>query len=176
MASNSKRASSLQLIMIWLFGVNKTNQDLWLSDHPVVRKAVIKQMRSSGRGLMSPGVRVHFPISPKLELLICDPMFYEEARILDGTVIETTENDVLRSNLVQAVHALSVDLIAKMVHWKIKELSSNLRGSPYQQVRKILHWDIGPLAVRLTVMRRVTFALHYSDPALAILRLSRLCQ
>lgn len=140
MASNSKRASSLQLIMIWLFGVNKTNQDLWLSDHPVVRKAVIKQMSSSGRGLMSPGVRVHFPISPKLELLICDPMFYEEARILDGTVIETTENDVLRSNLVQAVHALSVDLIAKMVHWKIKELSSNLRSSPYQQVRKILHW------------------------------------
>ncbi|MCA9805978.1 MAG: DUF4238 domain-containing protein, partial [Cyanobacteria bacterium HKST-UBA02] len=91
--------------MIWLFGVNKTNQDLWLSDHPVVRKAVIKQMRSSGRGLMSPGVRVHFPISPKLELLICDPMFYEEARILDGTVIETTENDVLRSNLVQVEHA-----------------------------------------------------------------------
>lgn len=132
-----------------------------MSDHPVVRKAVIKQTRSSGRGLMSPGVRVHFPISPKLELLICDPMFYEEARILDGTVIETTENDVLRSNLVQAVHALSVDLIAKMVHWKIKELSSNLRTRPYQQVRKLLHWDIGPLAVRLTVMRRVTFALHY---------------
>ncbi|MBX9721076.1 MAG: DUF4238 domain-containing protein, partial [Candidatus Obscuribacterales bacterium] len=83
----------------------KTNQDLWLSDHPVVRQTVIKQRHSSGRGLLSPGVQIHFPISPKLELLICDPTFYEEAQILNGTVIEMTNQDVLRSNLVQVEHA-----------------------------------------------------------------------
>lgn len=104
-ARQAEPLSKLLFEMIWLFGVNKTAQDLWLSDHPVVREAVIKQKRSSGRGLLSPGVQVHFPISPKLELLICDPAFYEEAKILDGTVIETTEDDVRRSNLVQVEHA-----------------------------------------------------------------------
>ena len=104
-ARQAKPLTKMLFAMIWLFGVNKTSQDLWLSDHPVVRKAVIKQRRSSGRGLLSPGVRVHFPISPKLELLICDPTFYEEAQILDGTVIETTEEDILRSNLLQVEHA-----------------------------------------------------------------------
>jgi len=93
-ARQAKPLTKMLFAMIWLFGVNKTSQDLWLSDHPVVRKAVIKQRRSSGRGLLSPGVRVHFPISPKLE-----------AQILDGTVIETTEEDILRSNLLQVEHA-----------------------------------------------------------------------
>jgi hypothetical protein len=53
----------------WALLYNLTRQSLWTSDNPVNR---FPGLPSGQIGLQSPGVQIHFPLTPRLAILLCD--------------------------------------------------------------------------------------------------------
>lgn len=62
--------------MKWMLVVNKTQFLFWTSDSPVVKYNSIAPFPYGNLGLTSTGIEIHFPITPKLNLLILDPVSF----------------------------------------------------------------------------------------------------
>jgi hypothetical protein len=58
--------------MKWLLLLNETDTPYWTSDHPVNRYNDINTGLGT-LGLLSRGVEIHFPLSPRLSICFCDP-------------------------------------------------------------------------------------------------------
>jgi hypothetical protein len=60
----------------WILSENNTKMPLWTSDHPVNRFNPIDQSPFGNLGLLSRGIEISFPLTPKLHLSFCDPIEY----------------------------------------------------------------------------------------------------
>ena len=63
--------------MKWILIINKSIFPFWTSDNPVVKYNSINHFPCGNLGLTSLGIEIHFPINPKLKLLICDPISFQ---------------------------------------------------------------------------------------------------
>jgi hypothetical protein len=64
------------LSLKWVLSDNNTKMPLWTSDHPVNRFNPMKQSPLGNLGLLSKGIEISFPLTPKLGLSFCDPVEY----------------------------------------------------------------------------------------------------
>ena len=84
---------------IWRFGINSTEHVLWTSDNPV---AVLSQKPDSTRpDLEEHGVRIAFPLSPQLVLIMYEDKYYQRMASLDGKPISLSVDDVSELNELQ---------------------------------------------------------------------------
>ncbi len=67
--------------MKWILIINKSKFPFWTSDNPVARYNQQNLYPFGNIGLESPGIEIHFPISPKISLLICDKVLFKNLPI-----------------------------------------------------------------------------------------------
>ena len=71
----------------WVIRENKTKTILWTSDNPI---ALHNDLRNIGNmGILSPGIEIHFPLTPNLILLSYDPS-------ISGITTEPIDNEHVR--------------------------------------------------------------------------------
>lgn len=71
------KAAEILLEKYWILIKNKTDIPFWTSDHPTVRHNEVEHPPYVGElGLIVDGVKVYFPLSPELMLVIADPKYY----------------------------------------------------------------------------------------------------
>ena len=70
--------SEIILSMKWVLSENNTSTPFWTSDHPVNRYNPLKSPHPflGNLGLLSRGIQIVFPLTPKLCLLVGDPVEY----------------------------------------------------------------------------------------------------
>lgn len=104
---------------IWLVGVNKTEQPLFTSDHPVVRYAhmetpslldtrspsedteVMIEIGSNLPGLASEGVEIVFPLTPDRALILLERTYFNHCEKGDGQTYPLDAEYVERYNRLQ---------------------------------------------------------------------------
>ena len=64
--------------MKWILISNKLKTPFWSSDDPVSKHNSIDHFPYGNLGLTSTGIEVHFPITPNLCLIICDPILFKK--------------------------------------------------------------------------------------------------
>jgi len=99
------KMANVLLNHIWVLGVNESTTPLWTSDHPVVRKASIRDDHKSYMGLASPGIRVSLPVSPKYILLLFDGEYFSYLRYRDGGRVSLSGKEVEQYNQLQVLQA-----------------------------------------------------------------------
>lgn len=87
----------------WTLLVNNTEVPIWTSDDPVCRHNPINQTPHGRLGLLSKGINLYFPLSPRLLLLLSDPTSYGFVgpchRLTDPmTVVFHNDLQVVQSN------------------------------------------------------------------------------
>lgn len=60
----------------WTLLINDTQTPLWTSDDPICRHNLLNQDSYGSLGLLSSGINLYFPLSPRLLLLLSDPTSY----------------------------------------------------------------------------------------------------
>lgn len=88
-----------------MLGVNEFATPLWTSDHPVARKASIRDDHQSYMGLASPGIQVSLPVSPTYILLLFDREYFSRLRYLDGGRVSLSGKEVEQYNKLQLLQA-----------------------------------------------------------------------
>jgi hypothetical protein len=63
--------------MKWILIENKSKFPFWTSDNPVTKYNSINHYPYGNLGLTKIGIEIHFPINPKLCLIICDPISFK---------------------------------------------------------------------------------------------------
>lgn len=86
---------------IWFIGANQTNQPLYISDHPFVRKGHATYQGKVLSGLRSPGIEMMFPLSSTHLLVLLDRRAFKDAEHLDGAIVPLDGKDVQRANDLQ---------------------------------------------------------------------------
>jgi len=77
MLKNTKEFSDIILSMKWILIENKTKMLFWTSDHPINRYNPIEVPAPLGNlGLLSRGIQIFFPLTPRLSLCLCDLVEY----------------------------------------------------------------------------------------------------
>ncbi len=62
--------------MKWILIENKSKFPFWTSDNPVVKYNSFNHFPYGNLGLTKLGIEIHFPLNPKLCLIICDPVSF----------------------------------------------------------------------------------------------------
>lgn len=86
---------------IWMVGMNETNQPLFTSDHPVVKRGHIKHPFRSFSGIGSKGIEIAFPLSPRCILLMYERTHFKEHEKIDCKQISLTNDNVTYYNSLQ---------------------------------------------------------------------------
>ncbi len=81
---------------IWIIGVNDTEQALFTSDHPVVRRS-----HSSSNGLASEGIEIVFPLNSKSLLIMREKQHFHECEDKESKLLPLTLEDVENYNVLQ---------------------------------------------------------------------------
>lgn len=78
MRMNVRKIAPIIRRMKWILLVNNTNMPFWTSDHPFTRYNPVDPPHSymGNLGLLSRGIQILFPLTPKLSLTLCDPLAY----------------------------------------------------------------------------------------------------
>ncbi len=78
MRENVRKIAPIIRRMKWILLVNNTNMPFWTSDHPFTRYNPVDPPHSymGNLGLLSRGIQILFPLTPKLSLTLCDPLAY----------------------------------------------------------------------------------------------------
>ncbi len=84
--------------MKWILAVNNTKLPFWTSDNPITRYNPVAPSHpfKGNLGLLNVGIQVHFPLTPRLSLLLCDPIAYCH---FSDTVNVELENVVFHNEL-----------------------------------------------------------------------------
>lgn len=90
---------------IWVIAVNETNQPLYTSDHPVVKKGHIESQLRSFEGFGSIGIEITLPLSPRHILLIYERTFFKEIEKMDRRTTSLTEENVTYYNSLQVLQS-----------------------------------------------------------------------
>jgi hypothetical protein len=75
---SGEAASLMTERLAWAVIENKTDHDLWLSDHPVIRYNTKAGSQPGGMGLLSKGIEIFFPLTPDLYLHMLDKNAYKK--------------------------------------------------------------------------------------------------
>lgn len=86
---------------IWVVCRNDTEQPFYTSDHPVTSYSAKDRRWMQGTGLAMPGVEVHFPLSPHIDILMLEPVYHHEQAMRDGHVEPVPLSMVTRANCLQ---------------------------------------------------------------------------
>ena len=82
--------------MKWILLENKLGVPFWTSDNPVVRFNPLYHGPYGNLGYLSSGIRLHYPLTPQLTMVFCDPFHYEhqstynEVKMVDNVVFENS--------------------------------------------------------------------------------------
>ncbi len=89
--------------MKWVIILNNTDWGFWTSDHPVVRfNQIPAEFPFGNMGLKSKGIELHLPLSPKMMILILDPVVYGH---LNPKIVCTNTEQVKYENHLQIKYA-----------------------------------------------------------------------
>lgn len=94
--------AEILLKMNWVLYVNITKLPLLTSDNPVCRYNPYEKYHYGNMGLLSKGIQIHFPLSPKLELCMLEPESYYHFPYKEQ--MENEEN-VIFCNSLQVVYS-----------------------------------------------------------------------
>jgi len=86
---------------IWFVGLNKTEQRLYSSDHPFVKRAHYQDPYLSTLGLASPGIELACPLSPNHVLILCDRTAFQAYEPSDNKSVRLTSDNVTYYNSLQ---------------------------------------------------------------------------
>ncbi len=95
-----KLAAAMQSL-IWLFGVNRTIQPFYTSDHPIVRNAHCSSRGIPLTGFLAPGIEIAYPLSSKCILYMLDPRMFRKLAIMDGRLMLLDPHDIEHFNSLQ---------------------------------------------------------------------------
>ena len=94
--------AEILLQMKWILINNRTPIPFWTSDHPINRFNPIDMRPYGNLGLLSKGIQIHFPLSPKVVLSFSDPSTYDSF----GESHETKDiQNVIFENSLQVAHS-----------------------------------------------------------------------
>lgn len=97
------------LQMKWVLGESYLEMPFWTSDHPVNRINPIDLKPYGNLGLLSRGIQIFFPLTPRLILSFCDPVQY----VRTPEKITCIKDNVLFANTLQlgscTRHIFSID-------------------------------------------------------------------
>lgn len=85
------------LTLKWIIYLNETDMPLWTSDHPVTRHNPIDLWPYGNMGLMSPGIQLHFPLTPNMAICLCDPVQYFHEPLVQ--TLEYEDNVIFENSL-----------------------------------------------------------------------------
>ena len=88
--------------MKWILLQNRLDLPLFTSDNPVVRFNPIDHGFYGNLGYLSRGIRLHFPLTPKLTMIFCDPTTYYNQPTINYL---TKKDHVIFENSLQVVQA-----------------------------------------------------------------------
>jgi len=86
---------------IWVVGKNNTKKPLYTSDNPVVWDTQKEFPPCRGVGLVSEGIEVAFPLTPRYILVLYERKFFTKYEKLDGKCIELNSENVKYYNSFQ---------------------------------------------------------------------------
>lgn len=102
MFKNIPYYAEILLQMKWILLINRTPTPFWTSDHPINRFNPIDMKPYGNLGLLSRGIQIHFPLSPKIVLSFSDPSTYG----FFGENIEVKDiQNVIFENSLQVTHS-----------------------------------------------------------------------
>lgn len=108
---------------IWRFGINQSRTPLWTSDNPV---SLVGPHASSTRlDFRSYGLRIAFPLSPSIVLILHEPDRFSRMKHLDGKPLKLSEHDV--NTLNQAQFNQSTRFILSSAPFKDAEIATYKR-------------------------------------------------
>lgn len=93
--------SDLLSQQIWMVAVNRTTQPLYTSDQPVLKKYMTNKPLNSQNKFS--GVKIFFPITPELGVLIFDGEYYSQIKDFDGGTYILTEKEIQAYNKDQVI-------------------------------------------------------------------------
>lgn len=85
--------TNILMMKKWFLLVNETETQFWTSDHPIVRFNPFFDPYGN-MGLNATGIKIYFPLSPKLSLCLVDPQIYSHYN-----QINFNSNPITKKNL-----------------------------------------------------------------------------
>jgi hypothetical protein len=86
---------------IWIFGINRSMQPLYTSDHPVAKNAHCRSGGIELTGLLAPGIEIAFPLSSRCVLYMLERTHFHRMAKRDGRAHLIDAYDVDRLNELQ---------------------------------------------------------------------------
>lgn len=80
----------------WILLINSTKIPFWTSDHPLVRFNPFFNPNGN-LGLKSTGIKIYFPLNPKLSLCLLDPEVYQYYNQLKFTKTSFKTQDIMKA-------------------------------------------------------------------------------
>lgn len=102
MLKNIPKYADILLHMAWFLLLNRTPVPFLSSDHPINRYNPIDVRPRGNLGLLSEGIQIHFPLTPKLTLSFCDPSSYQLPLVTRE--IKDVQN-IIFTNSLQITHS-----------------------------------------------------------------------
>ena len=90
---------------IWMIGTNKTDQPLYTSDNPVVKRGHIDDPLISNLGLASKGIEIALPLNSDYIIIICERSAFREYENRDGKIISLNSENITYYNSMQVVNS-----------------------------------------------------------------------
>ena len=112
---------SVLLEMKWALILNETGRPFWTSDHPIIRYNPYKSEFVGNLGLISKGIQLHMPLSPKLALTICDPQEYVGAKSEMLAIDPNVEFNNSRQVIYSRQYLFSIDDDFELARQMIRE-------------------------------------------------------
>ena len=88
--------------MKWILMKNDLDHAFLTSDNPIVRFNPNEHNFFGNLGLLSPGIRLHYPLSPRLMLIFCDPIQYAP---FPSIINVNIKDNVFFENSLQVIHS-----------------------------------------------------------------------
>lgn len=79
----------------WMVGINQTDTLLFTSDAPIVPIPYKNNGARGNRGLRSDGIEVIFPLTPRMVLVMFDPIFHIERESFNMKYVRTRDSGLI---------------------------------------------------------------------------------
>jgi hypothetical protein len=118
---NTPLFANILLEMKWALILNETGKSFWTSDHPIIRYNPHKSEFVSNLGLISKGIQLHIPLSPKLALTIADPQEYANVQPVIMAILPNIEFNNSRQVIYSRQYLFSIDTDFELARQMIRE-------------------------------------------------------
>lgn len=91
---------------IWVLAINDTSKDFITSDNPISRRPHVSNPYMSMSGLMSDGVEVFYPVSPKIMLIMFERKYHKQIAKMDRHYfVIQDEHDIDSYNILTVLNS-----------------------------------------------------------------------